>query len=46
MLGNWLRSAAITALIVSASLVAVPAVHAQSEQQNLVNAAGTTLSNL
>lgn len=45
MLGNWLRSTGITALIGCASLVAAPAVHAQSEQQNLVNAAGTTLSN-
>ena len=45
MLKKWLRSTGITALIVIASLLATPAVNAQTEQQNLVNAAEATLSN-
>ena len=45
MLKKWLRSTGIAPLIVIASLLATPAVHAQTEQQNLVNAAEATLSN-
>ena len=45
MLLKWLRSTGITAFVVIAPLMATPVVHAQTEQQNLVNAAATTLSN-
>ena len=45
MLLKWLRSTGITTFVLIAWLMATPAVHAQTEQQNLVNAAATTLSN-